>query len=57
MTTLMCLVMGVLTGFTVYTAFTERDRRAAFWLWVTAAGLALLTLGVAFIPVLPYLIH
>lgn len=57
MNTFMALVSGVLTGMLVYLAHTENDRREARRLWVGVALMALVTLGIASIPVWPYLIY
>jgi hypothetical protein len=57
MNTVMVLVSATLTGVLVHLARTEDDRREARRLWAGVALMALVTLGIASIPVLPYLIH
>lgn len=53
----MTLISAFLTGLLVHLARTETNRREALRLWAGVVLMAFLTLGIASIPVWPYLIH
>lgn len=57
MNTVMTFISALLTGLLVHLACTETNRREARRLWGGVILMSLLTLGIASIPVWPYLIH